>query len=194
MKIPQSHFEIITKELLETVRCWRNTPRIRRNMLSTNEISEFDQVRWFEGLQNDRTRLYYVYFQDSRPLGMLYFTEISEDDCSWGCYLGEESVWPGSGLLLEIAALDYAFYHLNVKRLNAEVFEFNTPAIRMHHHFEYKFEGASTVSYPRDGIEHKLLKYFYLQQDWTEQREHLLDKLPKQINAAAKKITFGKLN
>jgi len=194
MKIPQSCFEILSKDLLETVRCWRNQPRIRRNMLSTNEITECEQEQWSKGLQNDMTRLYFVYFQDSCPLGMLYFNEITEDVCSWGCYLGEEAVWPGSGLLLEVAALDYAFKQLNVKRLNAEVFEFNVSAKKMHQFFEYSFEGVSSTTYQRDDGEYHLLKYFYLQHEWIERRERILDKLPRQINAAAKKITFGKSN
>lgn len=190
MKIPQSRFELLSADLLETVRCWRNQPRIRNNMLSSNEITVAEQARWYEGLRHDGTRLYFVYFQDATATGMLYFTDITGESCSWGCYLGAEAVWPGSGLLLELAALDYAFDHLKVGNLKAEVFQFNTAAKKMHQLFEYGFTGLSQATYERDGADYHLENYCYLQQDWLERRLRILDKLPRQIQAAAKNLTF----
>lgn len=190
MKVPKSCFRLIDENSIEIVRSWRNQPRIKKNMLSTNEITKSGQLSWFEDLQGDRSRRYFVYFQNARPTGMLYFTDIDQDSCSWGCYIGEEAVWPGSGLLLEVAALDYAFSYLNLNRLNAEVFDFNIPAQKLHKLFEYSFNGVSFESYHRDGGEHHLLKYFYLKQDWLVRRDLVVAKLPRQIIEAVKAITF----
>lgn len=190
MKIPQSRFQALSPDLLETVRRWRNLPRIRKNMLTGHEITEAEQAGWFAGLGQDRTRLYFVYFQDDLPTGMLYFTDITGVECSWGCYLGLEAVWPGSGLVLEIAALDFAFARLELNTLRAEVFEYNTAAKRMHELFEYQFDGLSTQSYQREDGAYRLLKYSYRQQDWSAQRARILEKLPRQIQAAAGNITF----
>jgi len=190
MKIPLMHIELLNYELLETVRFWRNKPRIRKNMISTAEISASDQLRWFEELQKDKQRQYFVFYQDLRPAGMLYFTDISETECSWGCYLGEDAVWPGSGLLLEVAALDFAFNILRVERLNAEVFEFNIPAIKMHQLFEYSHQDTQADQHYRDGVSCPLLKYFYLRKDWLEKREIVLEKLPKQLREATKQLIF----
>lgn len=192
MIAPHSCFRVLSEDLIETVRCWRNQPRIRKNMLSDKEITESEQILWYKGLQNDMTRLYFVYFQNSRPLGMLYFTEITKETCSWGCYLGEEGVWPGSGLLLETSALDYAFMQINVKRLNAQLLQFNVQAIKMLNLFEYSFEGVSSNTYHREGIECQLLKYYYLQHTWIEMRKQILSKLPRQINGAIRRIEFFK--
>lgn len=190
MRIPQNHFETLSKDLIETARHWRNQPRINRNMFSTNEISQSDQIRWYDSLKDDPARLYFVFFQDLRPVGMLYFTNIENEVCSWGCYLGEEAVWPGSGLILEIAALEYAFNHLNVGQLNAEVFEFNGSAQRMHQVFEYPLVGKSTKRYLRDGVECSLLQYVYLKKDWNEKKDRVLAKLPRQLKEVFSDITF----
>ena len=192
MRTPKSHFETLGKDLIETVRHWRNQPRINRNMFSTHEISQSDQIRWYDSLKSDPTRLYFVFFQDLRPVGMLYFADIGKGACSWGCYLGEEAVWPGSGLILEMAALEYAFNHLNVGQLNAEVFEFNVAAQKMHQVFEYPLVGKSTKCYFRDGVECSLLQYVYLKKDWFEKKDIVLAKLPRQLKEVLGGISFTK--
>ncbi|CAM5204060.1 hypothetical protein [Alishewanella longhuensis] len=65
------------------------------------------------------------------------FSQLNQQTLEWGCYLGEDNVWPGSGLLLEIAALDYAASQSGVHRLYAEVLSFNLSVLKMHRLFGY---------------------------------------------------------
>ena len=97
------------------VRIWRNKSRIRQNMVDQNIIEPAQQLSWFKSLKDNRRCEYRVFFQDDQPVGMLYFSEIEKESCSWGCYIGEDRVWPGSGIILELAALDYVFKILKKK-------------------------------------------------------------------------------
>jgi UDP-4-amino-4,6-dideoxy-N-acetyl-beta-L-altrosamine N-acetyltransferase len=163
-------------------------------MLSDAQITCEQQKKWFEGLANDSTRKYMVFFQDETPIGLLYFSSITRESCEWGCYIGEEAVWPGSGLLLEVAALDYAFNTLGVNRLIAEVIEFNVAPQRMHDFFGYQKQGLGDQLVDRDGVEYGLIRYWYEKGDWLAKREQVISKLPRQIKTAVEKISYESKN
>ena len=160
-------------------------------MLTNNLITSGQQIKWFESLAKDKSRLYFVFSQSQKPIGMLYFTDITVKDCSWGCYIGEEAVWPGSGLLLEVAALDYAFEKLLLEQLNAEVLEFNIAPQKLHNIFGYTASGVDENAVERDGKKYALLKYSYKKTVWQESRERIISKLPKQIRQGVEKIEFA---
>lgn len=191
MKIPSSRFIPVTVDLIEQIRIWRNKPRIRENMLDDTLIDTDKQLRWFEGLQKSADRHYRLFLQDDRPIGMLYFSNIESEACHWGCYIGEDAVWPGSGLILEIAALDYSFSTLNVERLVAEVFEDNRSPIQMHHIFGYQLAERSIACTTESGRQKRLLYFTYAKNDWLANRAQLLSKLPRQISEASRFIQFS---
>lgn len=190
MSAPSSNFYPLNFDLLEKVRGWRNLPRIRNNMLTNSIISSEQQIKWFESLVADKSRLYFVFFQDANPIGMLYFVDITKEDCSWGCYIGEDAVWPGSGLLLEVAALDFALKKLSLEQLNAEVFDFNSAPQKMHKIFGYTSVDATENTIEREGKEHVLFKFQYKKTDWINNREKIVAKLPKQIREGIENIRF----
>lgn len=190
MKIPESKFTPVTSDLVEKIRVWRNSPRIRENMLDDTVIEPCHQERWFNSLAKCNDKQYLVFHQNSKPIGMLYFSDINEESSVWGCYIGEEAVWPGTGVLLSVAALEYAFEILKVDKLCAEVFERNLSPIRIHQAFGYKSKPDRPVT-TKSGKEIKLKCFEYLKVDWEKDKENILDKLPKQIRQAAKSIIFN---
>ncbi len=191
MRIPHSRFVPLGADMLETVRAWRNSSRIRNNMLSDQLISTDQQQAWFSGLQGDASRLYLVFHLQNLPVGMLYFSDIDEQRCSWGCYIGAEAVWPGSGLLLEVAALDFAFSRFGVNCLHAAVLEFNKSPQRMHKAFGYRLVSRQADALWRGGQRHALLHYEYLRDEWQDNREGVLAQLPPQIGGAVALMTFN---
>lgn len=160
-------------------------------MLNDQPISADQQQAWFASLQGDSSRLYLVFHQQNRPIGMLYFSDIGERRCSWGCYIGVEAVWPGSGLLLEVAALDFAFSQLGMDCLHAAVLEFNKAPQRMHKAFAYRLVNRQADALWRDGKHHALLHYEYLRDEWRDNRERVLTQLPRQIGEAVALMTYS---
>lgn len=190
MTRPTSRFVPVEAEIIERIRQWRNSDRVRSNMLDDTLISESQQLAWFRGLPLASDRHYRVFLQSGRPVGMLYFAEIADGECKWGCYLGEESVWPGSGLLLEIAALDYAFGILGVRQLVAEVFSDNPAPMRLHEVFGYRKVDERECR-TKSGVQRTLVRFEYLQAEWLEARQEVLGRLPRAIQEAAALIQFA---
>ena len=100
-------------------------------------------------------------------------------------------MWPGSGLLLEIAALDYAFIGKNAATLYAEVLSSNQSVLKMHKLFQYDALEDRTDE-KTDGAIVTVKRFLYHQKQWLLKREKVLSMLPKQIGAAAQHIHFAK--
>lgn len=189
MRVPVSRFSVLTPDLIEKVRTWRNKNRIRLNMLDDRLIEPGAQRTWFENLKYCNDRSYRVFLQDNRPIGMLYFTNIERTSCEWGCYIGEEACWPGSGVLLEIAALDFAFEKLSVTELNARVFAGNHSPIKLHERFGYKQSSVTEVT-TRLGHKKILISFNYKKNDWLKNRLEIITSLPAPIFRACQLFNF----
>lgn len=198
---PSSQFIPLNETHLETVLGWRNLPHIRENMHSTDEISWQQHLSWFETLKNNTGKQFFVFMQNQRPIGVLNFTligpiknshELTAPCIEWGCYIGEDNVWPGSGLLLEIAALDYAFISKNAATLYAEVLSSNQSVLKMHKLFQYEALEDRIDEKPekKEGTTVTVKRFLYQQKQWLTKREKVLSMLPKQIGAAAQHIHF----
>jgi len=84
MKAPTSNISPVTYDLVEKIRQWRNSARVRENMLDDTLIEPMQQKQWFEGLEKSKDKQYMVFRQNTRPIGMIYFSEINKQSCSWG--------------------------------------------------------------------------------------------------------------
>lgn len=182
---PQTEFTPFNDTYCRTIWQWRNQPRVREQMRSTEEISWQHHQNWFQSALLDNSRRDFVMLQNERPIGALNFTQVQQPRWEWGCYLGETNVWPGSGLLLEVAALDYALMHDNCQQLYAEVKVENKGALALHKLFEYHSAEPPNNDY---------LAFIYERRTWQQQRERVLAKLPKPHQEAAAAIQFTQVH
>lgn len=187
--IPEHVFVPLQKEHLERVWQWRNSPRIRQNMHNNGPVEWQEHCTWFEKLQSDNTRRFYVFLQNQRPIGVLNFSEMNTPIPEWGCYLGETNVWPGSGIILEIAALDFSASHCQFSHLLAQVLSFNSAANKMHKVFEYE-QVSLEKGGERNGLNFDIFHYSYELKQWAQKRDTILAKLPKNMALAATQIQF----
>jgi UDP-4-amino-4,6-dideoxy-N-acetyl-beta-L-altrosamine N-acetyltransferase len=187
--IPEHAFQPLQTYHLERVWKWRNSLRIRQNMHNVAQVKWQDHCTWFDKFQTDNSRQFYVFLQNQRAIGVLNFSGLNTATPEWGCYLGETNVWPGSGIILELAALDYTASHNQFSHLIAQVLSFNTPANRMHKVFEYE-QVNTEIGGERDGQPFDILHYSYELKQWQQNRDKILAKLPKNIALAAAHIQF----
>lgn len=187
--IPEHAFEPLKKQQLERVWQWRNSQRIKQNMHNDAPVKWQEHCSWFETFQTDPCRKFYVFLQNQRPIGVLNFSGLNTPTPEWGCYLGETNVWPGSGIILELAALDFAASHSQFSHLIAQVLSFNHGANKMHKVFEYK-QVNTEIGGERDGLPFDILHYSYELKQWQQNRDKILTKLPKNIALAAAQIQF----
>lgn len=185
--LPRTWLTPITAADSEKLRLWRNLPRVRANSFDQREISAEDQQHWFAGLAGDSSRRYLLFGQNDKAIGCLSFTAITATSAHWGCYLGEEQVWPGTGLLIEIAALDYAEQMLGLATLHAEVLAHNPGPAKVHRLFGYT-EGEPRQHRFADGREEQVLCFSYPLGHWTIRRPRVLATLPASVQEAADQI------
>ncbi|MFT6898244.1 MAG: UDP-4-amino-4,6-dideoxy-N-acetyl-beta-L-altrosamine N-acetyltransferase [Paraglaciecola sp.] len=184
-----------TAEYLTLVWHWRNSARVRANMHYDKLITWHEHQVWFDALQADPSRQYWIYCQHQRPIGVLNFSDINTDIVQWGCYLSETDVLPGSGLVLEWAALEYVSTLKSCTALEAQVLSFNLPAIKLHTLFGYealKTEKGGLRQLPDgdDLVPYDVLHFRYLSATWRDNRLKVLSRLPKPIQNVMQHIQF----
>ena len=188
--IPEHAFQPLQKEQLQLVWQWRNSPRIMQNMHNSAPVKWHEHCAWFDKLEADNTRQFYIFLQSQRPIGVLNFSDMHTPTPQWGCYLGETNVWPGSGIILESAALDFSASHSQFRYLLAQVLSFNTAANKMHKVFEYDQVNLEKGG-ERNGQVFEILHYSYELKRWAQKRDEIFAKLPKNIALAAANIQFS---
>lgn len=188
--LPTHCFKPLCDAQLQQVWLWRNSARIRQNMHDVEPISWQQHLSWFCGLQADPCRQFYVLWQNARAIGVLNFSKLDTPRPEWGCYLGETDIWPGSGIILELAALDYVSANLSFSHLDAQVLSFNMAANKLHKVFEYE-QVMTNKGGQRNGQFFDILHYSYPLKLWSQRRDKVLAKLPKNIALAAASIQFA---
>jgi UDP-4-amino-4,6-dideoxy-N-acetyl-beta-L-altrosamine N-acetyltransferase len=159
------------------------------NMHQNKTITWDEHLNWFSNLKTDTEREFWVLHQNERPIGILNFSDVGKPRVEWGCYLGETNVWPGSGILLEVAALERATRLKNAISLSAEVLSFNKSAIGMHRLFEYPLIETLTGGV-REGEHYQKLCFEYPLLQWNQKKAKVLSKLPKSLRNLVDKIEF----
>lgn len=110
---------------------WRNSERVRSNMLDDSIITIEGHNKFLEFLKNDETKSYFVVELDERPVGTIYFTGIGSDSITWGCYIGVDRIVPGLFILLIIIAIKFSFGHIETQTLHSEVAAHNANPIKV---------------------------------------------------------------
>ena len=82
----------IEKEDLEQLRQWRMQENVTKYMLTDPVITSEDQIKWFEKISNDDTRIDYVILVDNKVVGYYGITNIDKErgSCEVGFYIGDE--------------------------------------------------------------------------------------------------------
>lgn len=97
--MPEVTFRFIEERDLETIRQWRNSPRIACNMFSSGVITEEQQRGWYESVcRGERGSCWFVE-SDGQPVGYasLARAEHSEDTYEFGLYVGNQVFTNGGG-------------------------------------------------------------------------------------------------
>lgn len=165
---------------LDLVRQWRNSPRVRANMYTRHEISQNEHQEWWVKVKNASSQKYFIYQLEGIDLGVVGFTQIDSvnSHCSWAFY-ASESAPRGTGSKMEFLALEYVFFQLKMHKLHCEVLAFNTAVIELHKKFGFKVEGILKEHHRYDGAFIDIYRLGLLQNEWSDLRQGLLDKLTK---------------
>ena len=160
---------------LEKILKWRNSERIRANMYTDHIISLEEHRAWFERSKLQTTSVYLVFDVQDQPAGLVYFTDIDKNNSKshWGFYLGEENIPRGSGTVMGVLGLDYAFTQLKIRKLCGEAFAFNDASIRFHKRLGFSEEGRFIKHVLRRGVYEDVVSFALFREDWLNKQQNL---------------------
>lgn len=166
---------------LRMVFSWRNTPEVRRNMYTHQEITWDEHVSWFERIDDDPACRYFIYVAENEAHGVVYFTELNQihHNAFWGFYAGPLAP-AGSGTVMEFLTLEMAFGEQGLHKLNCEVISYNQKVINLHKKNGFLVEGVFR-DYHFDGeFYHDVIRFGMLQNEWFDvHRERLETRIQK---------------
>ena len=165
----------LTGNDLELILPWRNAPAVRQAMYSHHEINLDEHRAWFQRLQQDRSRRWYLFHDDTGTAqGVVYFTEIDAEQGTafWGFYARPEAP-SGTGLQMEFEALELAFNELALHKLNCEVLASNSAVVNMHKKIGFTEEGRFREQHYDGSNRIDIVRLGLLASDWSEHRERL---------------------
>lgn len=158
---------------------WRNAEHIRTHMYNNQFIPWEDHVAWFEREQSKPSSVSKVLIHQDRPLGVVRFTNIDHENetCKWGFYIGEKDGPKGSGTIMGILALDFIFETYPIRKVCAEVLDFNMVSLRYHEKLGFKQEGRLLQHMKREGLLIDVIPMGLFKNQWNKQREILSRRL-----------------
>lgn len=123
---------------------WRNDPNIRIWMHNEQIIEEDSHFSFIESLKNNSQKLYFLVSLENKNIGVVYFTDITQNSAELGIYTNPDIKGFGKLLLNEICC--YGFNKLKVEKLYAQVIENNIKAINLYNSFNFKQIKKETIN------------------------------------------------
>lgn len=141
---------------------WRNSDHVRKSMVSTELISVDGHLAWWERIKADASKRLLILQRDGRDCGVITFFDISHASegrvAWWGFYPADGVVMSDGGLgvwlVLECAALAYAFDVLGLDALLCETRADNFGVLSLHDRLG--FETLKPDAYP-NAVKHGLV-------------------------------------
>jgi len=153
---------------LPLVLSWRNAEDVRKNMYTTQVITEQEHRAWWDRQRlNPETRLL-VFEIENKPFGVVVFSNYTGEGgtATWAFYSGDRTR-RGIGSLMECSALEYAFETLRVRKLECEVLSFNRSVINFHVKYGFTIEGIFRQAYKRDVEYFDIYRLSMLSSEWN---------------------------
>lgn len=166
----------LEREDLPHVRRWLDDPELRRLIGSTSPMSEQDALEWFQRVQNDSHRAWYVIVLDEgdRIVGEAGLVRMNAEwrTTDMTVIIGEPDV-RGNGYGTEAARLilDLAFGYYGFHRVAIGVVGFNEGALRFWKRLGFREEGVQRDGYFHDGQFHDFVMMSILKDEWGERRQ-----------------------
>lgn len=163
----------IEREDLPTFVRWFNDPEVRQYLLMYEPMSMAKEERWFEEmLERKNDFLFAIEAQIGEQ--WVHIGNVGLHRIDWknrtavfGIVLGEKAYWgQGFGTDATRTILRFAFEELNLHRVELEVFDFNTRAMRSYEKAGFHHEGTRRQALFRHGRYHDVHLMSILQSEY----------------------------
>ncbi|WP_421737629.1 UDP-4-amino-4,6-dideoxy-N-acetyl-beta-L-altrosamine N-acetyltransferase [Caulobacter sp.] len=159
---------------------WRNSADVAPFMYTDHQITAEEHNRWFDGLGQDPSRLYWVICLDGVPVGLANFADIDLKNrrCAWAYYLASPSVRGlGVGSFVEFWMIEYAFNVLKLEKLWCEVLLSNEAVWKLHQNYGFQQEALFRGHVIKEGEPRDVVGLGLLTSEWAARREAMRARL-----------------
>lgn len=166
-----------SEEHLELIFNWRNEPSIREVMYNDDKIEWENHVRWFQSIVQDELKLIKIIYYENIPYGVanFYLTNKELKIGEWGFYIGEKNSPKGLGKILAYSMLNFLFEEANIRKICAEVLEFNNISINFHKKVGFAKEGVLRKHFYRNNRYWDIHLFSIFKDEWLN-RKVILEK------------------
>ena len=158
-------------------RWYENTEFSRMfDALPARPKTEPELVQWLEGLHKDKNGFTFAIrpLDDDTLLGTVELDGVlwAHGVSGFGIAIGDRANWgKGYGSEASQLALTFGFDELNLHRITATAFSYNTRSIALLEKLGFRREGAFREFLQRDGKRHDMLLYGLLNREWRAARD-----------------------
>ena len=118
---------------VETIRRWRNHPKVRGASIVTTEITPEVHRDWWQRVSNDPASRVLVFEYGGAPVGVVIFKDITDGAAEWGFFLDvEQPAHVAAWIALERAAVAYALDELGLTTLGGRTLAWNRAVLELH--------------------------------------------------------------
>lgn len=159
----------VEKNDLPQLMSWRNNPQLRKYFRESREINSFNQVKWFESV-NDVNSIHKMFaiveINSNQLLGVcgLCYLDLINRSADFSIYLGHDEIYIDDIYAIDAAKLlrDYGFNILNLHRLWAEIYSLDEKKKIFFNNLNFRLDGELRETYWYDGSWHNSLFYSLL--------------------------------
>lgn len=171
--------ENLAQQDLQLVWQWRNADHIRPFMNQDDFIPLEEHYRWFESLEKDARKLVKLCFYKDKPMGLVNFTQIDSKNqtCEWGFYRGDTACPRGSGKVMGILALDYIFKEQSMRKVGAQILDFNWKSRSYHRKLGFAEEGRLVKQIRKNNKYVDVMLMGLFKEQWEKQSEFLKEEV-----------------
>lgn len=189
-KIMDYSLRFLEEEDSDIILKWRNSERVRTNMLNDNKIKTKDHQIWFQKVREKHLDYYLIFSIDKISTGLVSFKDhsLSKDNCIWGIYIGEINAPKGAGTLLGYIGIEYAFNRLKFKKIYAEVISTNIPSIKLHEKLGFSKDEFFQKEISKQGKLVEVYRYTISQESWLERKKTI------KVNLNGKEVDVSDLS
>ena len=142
----------LTHDKIETVRQWRNDPKIQQHMFYREYITPEMQERWFAKLDK-KCNFYFIIEYNGKEIGL-----INIKDINWETKIGEPGIFiyedeylnGDAAIRASFVMTDFGFYTLGLELLKGHILPNNKRAVRFNKAIGYSISNAETNEWALD--------------------------------------------
>ena len=154
----------LSHDRIETVRQWRNHPKIQQYMEYREEITPEMQERWYQRISN-KNNYFFIVEYCGKCVGLINIRDIDKNRTygESGIFIWDDDVLrSGVAVKAGLTMYDFAFNDLNLDYLVAHIYNTNPASIKYHAKFGFKLsEIKLNLNIPVNQL-YKLTKEDYL--------------------------------